>query len=72
LKYGIWILIGLLLLLHQDYWQWSETTLDFGFLPRGLSFHVGVSLAAGVAWWLATVFCWPIDEDERSSQEPDA
>lgn len=66
MKYLCWGLVALLLVLHQDYWQWLDDTLDFGFLPRGLSYHAGLSLAAAVVWMLTIHYCWP------SSAEPNA
>ncbi|MBC8353285.1 MAG: DUF3311 domain-containing protein [Planctomycetes bacterium] len=74
MKYAVWILVGLLLVFHQDYWQWSNTTLDFGFLPRTLTYHVGVSIAAAIVWALATKFCWPegLDEESEHSSQEDA
>ena len=68
MKYTVWILIVLLLVLHQDYWQWSNTTLDFGFLPRTLTYHVGISIAAAIVWMLATKFCWPDGLEEAPEQ----
>ncbi|NND99781.1 MAG: hypothetical protein HKN47_20875 [Pirellulaceae bacterium] len=59
MKYVVWICIALLLVLHQDYWQWDDATLDFGFMPRALTFHVVLSVVAAVVWLLATQFCWP-------------
>jgi hypothetical protein len=58
-KYLIWSLIVLLLLLHQDNWFWNDATLVFGFLPVGLLYHAGISLAAAITWFLAVQFIWP-------------
>lgn len=59
MKYLVWILVLVLLVLHQDYWQWNNAELDFGFLPRTLSYHIILSLAAAAVWVLATVIAWP-------------
>lgn len=74
MKYAVWILVALLLVFHQDYWQWIDATLDFGFLPRALTYHVGISIAAAVVWMLATKFCWPdgLDETAQRSQQEEA
>ena len=72
MKYVVWMLVVLLLVFHQDYWQWTNTTLDFGFLPRALTYHVGISIAAATVWMLATKFCWPeglVEATEHSKQE---
>jgi len=71
-KYLIWCLVVLLVILHQDYWQWNNATLDFGFLPRAMTYHVGISIAAAVVWWLATQFCWPETLDPAAANgEPE-
>lgn len=55
-KHFIWGLVVLLLIVHQDNWFWDDTTLVFGFMPIGLLYHAGISVAAGVTWFLATKF----------------
>ena len=72
MKYPVWILVAVLLVFHQDYWQWGNATLDFGFLPRTLTYHVAISVAAAVVWMLATKFCWPeelVEETQHAKQE---
>jgi len=66
-------LILLLVVLHQDYWNWNNSTLWFGFLPHSLAWHVGVSLAAAAAWLWAACYAWPAEQIERaatSDKEP--
>lgn len=71
MKYVIWILIVLLLVLHQDNWLWNDDRLVFGFMPIGLCYHAGISVAASMTWFLAAAFAWPrplqesADEDSR-------
>lgn len=48
-------------LLHQDSWLWTDPTLIFGFLPAGLAYHAGYSLATAALWALAVHFAWPPD-----------
>ncbi|MFK8114088.1 MAG: hypothetical protein AB8B91_17935 [Rubripirellula sp.] len=73
MKVAIWICVGLLLVLHQDYWQWDNATLDFGFLPRTMTYQIVLSVLAAVTWWLATCFSWPQDlAKERSQAEESA
>ena len=64
MKYVVWGLVVLLLILHQDNWFWDDTTLVFGFMPITLLYHAGISMAAGVTWFLATKFCWPHELDD--------
>ncbi|MGB7347952.1 MAG: hypothetical protein WBD20_27250 [Pirellulaceae bacterium] len=69
MKLAIWICVGLLLILHQDYWQWGDGTLDFGFLPRTMTYQILLSILAAVIWWLASCFCWPRDLAKQDSAE---
>lgn len=64
MKYVVWLLIPLLTVLHQDYWQWNNDTLLAGFLPFTLAYHGGISLAAAAVWALAIKFCWPEELDD--------
>ncbi|MCC9644953.1 DUF3311 domain-containing protein [Rhodopirellula sp. JC740] len=56
-------LVLLLLILHQDNWLWHNDTLLFGFMPIGLAWHAGISIAASFTWFLATRIAWPLDEE---------
>lgn len=66
MKFVVWGLIVFLLIAHQDFWLWDDGTLLFGFLPVGLAYHIGISLAAVTTWLLAVLFIWPSDLDEAS------
>lgn len=66
MHYLVWALVLLLVALHQDNWFWEDNRLVWGFIPIGLCYHAGISIAAGIVWFLATKFCWPADlEVER-------
>lgn len=54
-------LVVLLAVLHQDLWLWNDASLLFGFLPVGLAWHGGISLAAAFVWYAVTVYAWPSD-----------
>ncbi len=60
----VWAIVVLLIIAHQDFWFWDDTTLVWGFLPMALAYHACISLAASGTWYLATRFCWPVDETE--------
>ena len=62
----LWILVLILVALHQDNWFWTDDRLVFGFMPIGLFYHAFISVAASVMWFWATRFCWP---DEAALQE---
>lgn len=70
MKYVVGSLIVLLMILHQDFWNWHRNDpLVFGFIPIGLAWHAGISLSAAFIGWLAARFCWPIDIDMDMEQE---
>jgi hypothetical protein len=62
----MWLSFAALLVLHHDWWFWSDGRLLFGFLPIGLAYHMGISIAAGLLWGWASHFAWPpeLDEDQ--------
>jgi len=64
MKYAVWILVALLVVLHQDYWQWKNAQLDFAFLPRAITYHIFISLAAAGVWLLVIKYAWPVGSDE--------
>lgn len=49
----------MLVVLHQDLWNWDNDRLVFGFVPVTLAYHGAISIAASVVWFLATKFAWP-------------
>ena len=59
MKILVWTLVVVLLILHQDNWYWDDPTLVFGFMPITLLYHAGISVGAGVTWFLVTQFAWP-------------
>ncbi|MCA8989294.1 MAG: DUF3311 domain-containing protein [Planctomycetaceae bacterium] len=71
MKHLVWGLVILLIIIHQDFWYWSDPTLVFGFMPIGLLYHCGISMGGAFAWFLATIFLWPkeLDEAPASSKE---
>lgn len=69
MKYAIWLFVLLLLIIHQDFWNWDNGTLVFGFMPIGLFYHACISTAASVVWFLACQFAWPAPDDFQSNEE---
>jgi len=49
------------LFLHQDFWWWEDSELVFGFMPIGLAYHAGFSVACALFWSLAIRYAWPHD-----------
>lgn len=68
-RYVIWGALLLLVVLHQDYWQWNNASLLFGFLPYTLAYHAALSLLAAAVWWVAATFFWP---EDLEFQDPEA
>lgn len=61
-------IIVALIILHQDFWWWDDhNPLVFGFIPIGLAWHAGISLAAVLTAFLAVKFCWPAEVEEIDS-----
>ena len=64
MKQLVWVLIILLMILHQDVWLWQRyNPLVLGFIPIGLAWHAGISISAAVVGLLAARYCWPVDVD---------
>ncbi len=70
MRYVVWGLVALLLVLHQDVWYWDDKTLVFGFMPITLFYHACISIGAGVTWFLATKFAWPevLEDGDEGAQ----
>ena len=69
MKIFIVCLIVLLLVLHQDYWNWENDSLVFGFIPWGMAYHIGISIAAAFVWLIAVTFAWPSDLDDSAAHD---
>ena len=66
-KLVIICLVILLIILHHDVWNWDNKEPVFGFMPMALLWQAGISIGAGVTWFLATKIAWPDfseDDDE--------
>lgn len=55
----VWPLLGLLVILHHDFWFWDDPTLVAGWFPIGLLYHVGLSLVAAAFWLTVVKSAWP-------------
>jgi hypothetical protein len=60
-----------LYLLHQDFWFWRiAEPIVFGFLPIGVFYHVGYTLAVAVLMWALVRWAWPsqLEAEEEGSR----
>lgn len=57
--------------LHQDYWNWKDATLVFGFLPVGLAYHAAYSILASVMMAILVKCAWPKDLEQPDSRQDD-
>ena len=55
------IIFVVLFFLHQDVWFWDDQSLVLGFMPIGLAYHAGFSIAAALLWASAVKWAWPSD-----------
>jgi hypothetical protein len=54
------VLIGMIYLLHQDFWHWHVARpLFLGILPIGLTYHVFYTIAVAGVMALLVHFAWP-------------
>jgi hypothetical protein len=69
------ILLALLVLagflLHQDFWNWRNGGLVFGFLPVGLAYHAAYAIAAAGLMAVLVKFAWPTELDRFESELKD-
>ena len=65
------LVVVVLYALHQDVWFWrTASPLLFGFLPIGITYHVGYTVAVTVLMSLLVKVAWPSQlEDEVSEQQ---
>jgi hypothetical protein len=67
------LILGIaLFFLHQDFWNWTDRTLLFGFMPVGLAYHALYSIAAALLWAYAIRIAWPKDLEAWAEEEDDA
>jgi len=67
MKHGqklVWLGVAVLVVLHHDFWWWDDSTLVLGFLPIGLAYHIGFSVAASGLWFATVKFVWPTHIEE--------
>lgn len=66
MKNVVWGLVLLLVVLHQDLWNWDNDHLVFGFLPITLAYHAAISVSASIVWLIAALTAWPTNLEDDS------
>ena len=65
----VYVLLGILYLLHNDLWLWHDGRLVAG-LPAGLVYHVAFCAAASVMLYLLVTRAWPAHLDRQEEDQP--
>jgi hypothetical protein len=63
------LLVLAVFFLHQDFWNWKNGGLVFGFLPVGLAYHAAYANVAACLMAVLVKFAWPAELD-RVETEP--
>ncbi len=61
-----WLLVVLMIVIHQGVWFGEDASLVAGFLPWGLFYHISVSFFMALSWWKITQRVWPTDLTDES------
>jgi hypothetical protein len=70
-KLLLFLLIVAVYVAHQDFWNWSKyDPMLFGFLPPGLAYQAGFSIACAVLMAILVKTAWPkeLEDTEDSSK----
>ena len=66
----LWITVILLIVLHQDFWNWrSARPFVFGFIPVSLFYHICYTLAVSVLMWVMVKSFWPAHLEEAAESK---
>jgi hypothetical protein len=75
MKFVIVAMVALLVVIHQDVWNWHRIEpLIFGFIPVGLAWHTMISLFAAFLAAMMVRFCWPalVEAMESAPDKPES
>jgi hypothetical protein len=69
MKWLLTLIVIVVILLHQDIWNWKNNALVLGFIPIGLAYHIGYSCLAALTMWLLVRLAWPkqLEEEEKTA-----
>jgi hypothetical protein len=71
-KLLLFLLIVGVYVLHQDYWNWKNSDLVFGFVPVGLAYHAAYSVLAAIMMAVLVQCAWPEHLEETEPHDADA
>ena len=63
MKYALYLFVVVLVVAHQDIFNWGDSRLVLGCLPVGFAYHVAYTLVTALMWALAIKVAWPADVD---------
>jgi hypothetical protein len=70
-KFLLFVLIAAIYVLHQDYWNWKNAGLVFGFLPAGLAYHAAYSILATLMMAVLVKCAWPEHLEQTEPEDKD-
>jgi hypothetical protein len=59
MKWALALLVIVVLALHHDFWNWTNKSLVFGFLPIGLVYHACYAVLAALTMAILVRYAWP-------------
>ncbi len=59
----------ILAILHQDFWNWDNSSLIFNFIPLGLFYHACYSITAAIFWAVVIKIAWPKNLETSTTEE---
>ena len=65
------LMVIVVYLLHQDFWNWKKAGLVLGFLPVGLAYHAAYAIVAACLMGGLVKFAWPAELDRFESELED-
>jgi hypothetical protein len=69
-KLLLFLLIAGVYVLHQDYWNWKNSSVVFGFLPVGLAYHAAYSVLAAIMMAILVKCAWPEHLEQTEPEDP--
>jgi len=65
------LLVLVVYLLHQDFWNWKKADLILGFMPVGLAYQAAYSILAAITMAVLVKFAWPKHLENVQPQNED-